>query len=183
MDKAWFYPLLALLLAGGIGAFLWQRRRRTLKTVPGSGSGARPLNLDLPLIHLHDAAKPLAAPVAILVRDKPVATTQGSRGTSVKGDGREEVHAIWALDGRVNLTLGRFESDLLLSSASASRRHARIHGAVGELMLEDLGSSNGTWVNGQRCSQGRSVPLSIGDELVFGDAHYRLLPDDDERSA
>ena len=46
----------------------------------------------------------------------------------------------------------------LSDDAELSRRHARVvRGANGELSIEDLGSANGTFVNGQRVS-GRSAP-------------------------
>lgn len=55
---------------------------------------------------------------------------------------------------------------LALSDAQASRRHARISAAGGEAVIEDLGSSNGTFVNDSELH----VPARIeaGDELLIG---------------
>ena len=47
-----------------------------------------------------------------------------------------------------------------------SRRHARLLVEPTGLMLEDLGSANGTWLNGVRCSGATRV--IAGDELSFG---------------
>lgn len=54
---------------------------------------------------------------------------------------------------------------LVLSDTTVSGRHARLtwHGAV--LLVEDLGSANGTWVRGQRVTQAELRP---GDDLRLG---------------
>jgi DNA-binding winged helix-turn-helix (wHTH) protein len=59
-----------------------------------------------------------------------------------------------------------------LDSASVSRHHARIVIDGDNLSLEDLGSRNGTWVNGRRIS-GR-LEIADGDELRFGPIVMRL---------
>ncbi|WP_116812591.1 FHA domain-containing protein [Steroidobacter cummioxidans] len=57
------------------------------------------------------------------------------------------------------------ECDVLLTEGHASRRHARLVLAEDGYWLEDLGSSNGTFINGNRIS-GR-VKLASGDRLRF----------------
>jgi hypothetical protein len=79
-----------------------------------------------------------------------------------------------ARDRRVDCTLGRFDVDLVVDAGSVSRRHARLFGPVGQLQLLDLESTNGTFVNGQRCAPGVAVPVSDGDTLVFGDQAFTL---------
>lgn len=63
-----------------------------------------------------------------------------------------------------------------LDSASVSRRHARILVEGGAASIEDLGSRNGTLVNGRPVA-GR-VPLADGDEIVLGSVHvtFRVVP-------
>jgi pSer/pThr/pTyr-binding forkhead associated (FHA) protein len=62
--------------------------------------------------------------------------------------------------------LGRqAECDVLLTEGHASRRHARLWLADDGAWLEDLGSSNGTFINGSRIT-GR-VRLASGDRLRF----------------
>ena len=62
------------------------------------------------------------------------------------------------------------EADIPLPSQAVSRRHARILGRDDEYVLEDLGGVNGTFVNGQRLENGRT--LADGDELTI--CEYRL---------
>lgn len=52
-----------------------------------------------------------------------------------------------------------------------SRRHAHIFLKGGELYLEDLGSTNGTFVGGKRLDE-TALPLMEGDLLAFGGDHF-----------
>jgi len=56
--------------------------------------------------------------------------------------------------------------DINLQDRAVSRPHAEIVRAEGEYLLDDLGSANGTLVNGERL--GEMHKLTDGDELVFG---------------
>ncbi len=66
------------------------------------------------------------------------------------------------------LILGREQgtADLVLDDPGVSRRHARVLPDHDGVVVEDLGSSNGTYVNGQRISG--PVELGAGDELQVG---------------
>ncbi|MDY6946599.1 MAG: FHA domain-containing protein [Pseudomonadota bacterium] len=67
--------------------------------------------------------------------------------------------------------LGRqAECDILLTEGHTSRKHARLVLADGNYWLEDLGSSNGTFINGSRIT-GR-VRLASGDRLRFDVEEY-----------
>lgn len=69
-------------------------------------------------------------------------------------------------------------SDVLLSDGTVSRRHARIIIEGNIAYLEDLGSTNGTRLNGQPVSPGQRVPLPQQAELQFGSAVLTLeLPE------
>ncbi len=63
-----------------------------------------------------------------------------------------------------------------------SRRHAHIYCAQGQLWLEDLGSTNGTRVNGERLKE-QAVALNNGDEVRFGHKDFTfgavLIPAED----
>ncbi|MEM1229307.1 MAG: FHA domain-containing protein [Pseudomonadota bacterium] len=63
-----------------------------------------------------------------------------------------------------------------------SRRHAHVYCAQGQLWLEDLGSTNGTRVNGERLKE-QAVVLDSGDEVRFGHKDFTfevvLIPAED----
>lgn len=64
------------------------------------------------------------------------------------------------------ITIGRLSSnDVVLSDPNVSRRHAEVRLNDGRWVLTDLGSTNGTLVNGKLA---REHPLSDGDRLTFG---------------
>ena len=58
------------------------------------------------------------------------------------------------------------DAALWIDHPSVSRRHARVVVAQGKVKLEDLGSKNGTLLNGKRIR--RVQPLSDGDEIQIG---------------
>jgi len=62
------------------------------------------------------------------------------------------------------------------SEAKVSRRHARILHSDGQYSIEDLGSTNGTFVNrGRRLVPGNAHLLSDGDEIIVGKTFLRLI--------
>ena len=78
-------------------------------------------------------------------------------------DGREV-----RLEGDV-LTLGRDRtSDIPLADNMVSRRHARLRVSPQGVEVEDLGSTNGTFVNGQRLAPAVARRLQAGDRLGLG---------------
>ena len=68
--------------------------------------------------------------------------------------------------------LGRDEADIQIDSPTVSRRHARIRIAGTEAVIEDLGSKNGTLVNGERVST--VVRLKDGDQVQVGSVVSRF---------
>ena len=59
--------------------------------------------------------------------------------------------------------------------AKVSRRHARISMRDGNYLIEDLGSTNGTFVNrGRRLAPGDRQPLKDGDEIIVGKTFLRF---------
>ena len=56
---------------------------------------------------------------------------------------------------------------IVLTSARVSREHAVVRRAPAGLEIEDLGSRNGTWVNGVRIA--RRQRLRAGDRITLGD--------------
>lgn len=60
----------------------------------------------------------------------------------------------------------------LAADSAVSRRHARFVWLQGLPMIEDLGSRNGTFLNGARITQAR--PVSSGDEVRIGSEVFRV---------
>jgi predicted component of type VI protein secretion system len=58
-------------------------------------------------------------------------------------------------------------SDVFINDEEVSRVHARLTSQFGDYVLEDLGSTNGTFVNGQRATGGRI--LKPGDSILLGE--------------
>lgn len=58
------------------------------------------------------------------------------------------------------------ECELVLKDSRVSRRHARLQARGGVIVLTDLGSTNGTRVNGHRVTE---VVLGVGDRILVGD--------------
>jgi pSer/pThr/pTyr-binding forkhead associated (FHA) protein len=70
------------------------------------------------------------------------------------------------------ITLGRDDCDVVLSDPEVSRRHALVAEGPRGFTIEDLGSTNGTWVNGERID--RPELLRAGDEVRFGNTVWHV---------
>src|SRR5690349_14911585 len=66
-------------------------------------------------------------------------------------------------------------SDIPIIDPTISRRHAELHSTDKGFVIRDLGSSNGTFVNGSRIETGRATP---GDLISFGKVGFRLVQAD-----
>ena len=71
------------------------------------------------------------------------------------------------------VVLGRHDDcDLVLADEQASRRHAQVEAAAEGFVLVDLGSTNGTYLNGAAVRA--PVPLADGDTIVVGHTVVRF---------
>src|SRR6202161_4451454 len=76
---------------------------------------------------------------------------------------------IYALDG--DIVLGRGDrAEIRLEDPFASSRHARIYGQGTIVVIEDLGSTNGTYLNEELLHTPR--PLHPGDRVRIGDSEF-----------
>ncbi|MBA2948462.1 ABC transporter ATP-binding protein/permease [Streptomyces himalayensis] len=80
--------------------------------------------------------------------------------------------------GRV-MRIGRaLENDLVVSDLQVSRHHAEFHATPdGRFEIRDLGSHNGTYVNGQPIAKGGSALLGPNDIVGVGHSTFRLVGD------
>jgi pSer/pThr/pTyr-binding forkhead associated (FHA) protein len=73
---------------------------------------------------------------------------------------------------RVLVVVGRHPNcDARLVSPRVSRWHCCLTEVDGEVWVRDLGSTNGTWIDGRRVSSGRLRP---GDVLAIAHVRYRV---------
>src|SRR5258706_2224107 len=78
------------------------------------------------------------------------------------------------LPANTALVIGRTDdADLAIDDHKLSRRHACITTRAGEVEIEDLGSRNGTFINGQRVEKSK---LKSGDRVLIGASTLRLIP-------
>lgn len=90
------------------------------------------------------------------------------RFTSGKYQGGE-----YPLPADSEIVIGRGgELDIVLVEDMVSRKHAKITIADGKIAIQDLGSTNGTFVNGERVVKS---PLEEGDRVLIGTNILRLI--------
>lgn len=78
-------------------------------------------------------------------------------------------------------TIGRTpDNDLCVDSEAVSRHHAVALQSANGTVIEDLNSTNGVYVNGQRCSRRQ---LAEGDVVTIGTANFRFLVKHAEEAA
>ena len=70
---------------------------------------------------------------------------------------------------------GKEEADFYVTGNPAiSRKHLRLWESGGAWFAVDLGSSNGTWKNGEKVEQGQAVKIGNGDELLLADETFTV---------
>ncbi len=93
-------------------------------------------------------------------------------GTEFRIVGSESIIGRWDADNGVFPDVDLDSHD---SEAKVSRRHARIRSQDGHYMIEDLGSTNGTYVNrGRRLLPGMAQVINDGDEVIVGKTFLRF---------
>ncbi|WP_170320866.1 MULTISPECIES: ABC transporter ATP-binding protein/permease [Streptomyces] len=106
---------------------------------------------------------------------------QGSGGAAgappVHGDRSPTTFHQFSL-GRV-MRIGRaLENELVVSDLQVSRHHAEFHATPdGRMEIRDLGSHNGTYVNGQPIAKGGSQLLGPADVVGVGHSTFRIVGD------
>jgi MYXO-CTERM domain-containing protein len=156
----WLFAAMLLLAAG-----VWLRRRRRDTTAP------------LPPDHVSESGggAKLADEEAAPTGDGPAPISDSRlvlRG--MLADGRSFEVATAVSEQAINVEIGRGAVDVVIDSASVSRRHARLNGTREALTLTDLGSSNGTTINGVPCLEGEIMYLVPGDIVILGDARFTI---------
>jgi hypothetical protein len=127
-------------------------------------TGSDPGQLDADLARTRAFALPAVPGPRVTLR----VTERGGRVRTLVADGR-------------TLAIGRGEDNgLVLPDSRASRHHARLQARDGVLVLCDLGSTNGTWVNGARISE---VAIGVGDGIEVGGTSIAIVAVEDGAAA
>jgi hypothetical protein len=133
-------------------------------------------------------SKPAPSPQTYALSSPPQTGELDSDGAANSTGGRLPARLIIERGGRVGkefhvsgieINIGRWDADSGIfpdvdldeddAEAKVSRRHARIVNHNGQYFIEDLGSTNGTFVNrGRRLLPGKRHMLQNGDEIIVG---------------
>ena len=158
--KPWVWTVPVLVLAG-LGGLVWARQRKTHE--PSQGEIKTDIRVDKRELPEDDSQTVAAGSSA--------GTGAGKRSVTldVAGQGRMQVSV-----GSGDLVLGRSKAaDVAMERDSeASTRHAALFVKNGAVMLRDLGSSNGTYLNGTRIV--RPEPIQDRDLVMVGRTEVRV---------
>jgi len=101
-----------------------------------------------------------------------VGTTEMTAQFQLNDDGESLIGRMDPNRGiRPEVDLSRYDP-----AARVSRKHAKIIAQGSKFFIEDLGSANGTFLNGQiRLSQGKQHPLVSGDEVRLGETTLKFV--------
>ncbi len=146
---------------------------------PSSGSFSRPGNvtsLGIPPVDLDAEPAPATSasrpPISGVAHASLVIERGDVPGTEFRLVSDESTIGRWDADNGIfpDVDLDAHDSD-----AKVSRRHARIVRNKGAYYIEDLGSTNGTYVNrGRRLLPGNPQILNDGDEVIVGKTFLRF---------
>jgi hypothetical protein len=75
----------------------------------------------------------------------------------------------------VEVVIGRQDADLVLNDPEVSRRHAVLRRSGESVVIEDLDSTNGTFVKGEKIR--RPIPVGPGDQVRVGRTTLEIEPD------
>ena len=162
VNTGWYWLIGALLLLSG--GFLVHHLRNRKQAPDGNHLATRPHPLPITDEDLEQE------PVTPGLDSELLVFGEMTNGTAFEARCPISSHAI-------NLIIGRGQADIAIDSAAVSRAHASLNGTADALTLSDLGSSNGTTINGIPCLEGETMFVSPGDVIITGNArfHYRIV--------
>jgi hypothetical protein len=146
-----------------------------VRDLPSAGSGEPPARRPGALTRLRQGTTGRLAVLRQRVRGRP-AQVQPAPGRQVArrrlgADLPEPPPLCLPPQQQGRFTIGRaLACDFTLADLSVSRWHAKLHRDEEHWMLSDLGSTNGTRLNGWRVTTG--VPVQPGDRVSFGSVTF-----------
>lgn len=116
---------------------------------------------------------PLAEAAGNSIRAKLIIQRGGKVGKEFPLTTHESMIGRWDADGGIFPDVDLDQDD---SEAKVSRRHARIQFLNNQYLIEDMGSTNGTFINrGPRLLPGNKQPLNNGDEIIVGKTFLKFV--------
>ena len=143
-----------------------RRSNEVAATIARPGGPANPSTMTEPHAPLNGADDAHRAHATLVIERGNAAGKQFALNDQEANIGR------WDAEGGV---FPDVDLDSCDPEAKVSRRHARISFQNGGYAIEDLGSTNGTFINrGRRLAPGSRHPLQDGDEIIVGKTFLRF---------
>ena len=139
----------------------------------GNSNGNHRANSSPSLASAMDDVTVVPAPVSALGVHATLVIERGvSAGKKFSLSNTDANIGRWDADGGIFPDVDLDSDD---PEAKVSRKHARISFRNGHYLIQDLGSTNGTFVNrGRRLAPGDTYPLQDGDEIIVGKTFLRF---------
>ena len=164
---AWGWLLASFLLLGAAFVLHWIRNNRILQAEAEEQAG----QTSSPIVQDSDdePAYPVPELDSLLVIE------------GILSDGTKFRHSCKVSRDAINIVFGRGNADINIDSSAISRQHVSLNGTREMLTITDLGSSNGTSINGIPCLEGETMYIEPGDIIILGNArfNYDIIPAED----
>lgn len=163
----------ALAEPGGIAVSRAVRDLAELKMeytfVDGGEHQLKNVSRAVQVFHVRQAKAP--ATVGTTTRIVPVVTLrfEGNDSTKQRHSFEFTLDKLMSRSGGMVIGRASDQCDLVVAHPTVSRRHARLSLTGDALMLEDLGSTNGTSIDGKALKQTEPVTLRAGTKVRLGD--------------
>jgi pSer/pThr/pTyr-binding forkhead associated (FHA) protein len=128
----------------------------------------REISLDVTVPNLKLDLEEVLAPPAEIIAEFSL-----SIGFTASGKPFEKIIDVSPGD---RISVGRTNhNDIPIDDVSVSKLHASLLiNKAGELIVADTGSTNGTFLGGQRIAYGKAIPIPPGEEVKFGSVDVRI---------
>jgi len=159
---AWLLAAIVLLGCGFVLHRIRNNKSLNAETKPPADQAVSPIEQD----SVDELAYPAPGLDSLLVIE------------GILSDGTEFKQSCSVSRNAINITIGRGNADITIDSTAISRQHASLNGTREMLTITDLGSSNGTSINGIPCLEGEIMFIEPGDIIILGNARFRydLIP-------
>jgi pSer/pThr/pTyr-binding forkhead associated (FHA) protein len=150
--------------------------------IPDAVRNGSPLDINADKTLVGDAPN---IPISVLTQSEPISPIRVGEGEVVAKMIRVDGAGADILMSEGEFTIGRKKDNMIVISNDpfVSGKHAEVTCNGGVCLLKDVGSSNGTLVNGSKLEPQEPLELHEGDEIVFGKTQYRFETGKDNTEA